>query len=137
MSTGRWVSVAAGIVVVATLVAAIALMDSPAQQREQRLDARRVQDLQRIEHAVASYQQQHETMPRDMQAIAALPGWSLAVVDPESGQPYAYDATGGRGFRLCASFGTDSADGEQQPRTADDWNHPAGPHCFIREVPAD
>ena len=49
---GRNMLVFAAAVVLATLVAALWVMDSPAQQREKRLDARRVNDLQQIESQV-------------------------------------------------------------------------------------
>lgn len=136
MSAGRWLAIVASVVVAATLVAAIVVMDSPAEQREQRMDARRVQDLQRLERAVASYHAMHKSLPADMATIEAQPGWDLAAVDPESGQPYAYEVTGERSYRVCASFDTDTAAGDQANLVLDEWKHDAGPHCFSREVQA-
>lgn len=136
MSAGRLLSIVASVVVVATLVAAIVVMDSPAQQREQRMDARRVQDLQRMERAVNAYYAVHKSLPADMATIEAQPGWGLGLVDPESGEPYHYEAVGEHGYRLCAGFRTDTATSDQAIVEVDEWKHGTGRHCFSREVRA-
>ncbi len=134
MSTGRRLSIVASVVVAATLVAAVVVMDSPALQREQRLDARRVQDLQRIVHAVYTYHAEHAALPAGMAELQAQPGWDLALVDPVDGMPYAYEVLDKGRYRLCASFDTDTASGDQAGMVADEWKHGAGRHCFNREA---
>ena len=136
MSIGRLVSIVAAVVVAATLVAAIAVMDTPAQQREQRMDARRVQDLQRIVQAVDAYHAGNKALPSGMAALQAQPGWDLAATDPGDGNPYAYEVLGERSYRVCASFGTDTATGERADLVQDEWKHGAGRQCFNREVRA-
>lgn len=139
MSSGRLLSIIASVVVLATLAAAIAVMDTPSQQREWRMDERRVQDLQRLVGAARSFHQLHERLPADMTALAGQPGLGLATLDPASGAPYEYAPTGERSFRVCASFGTDTAatNADRHPVGPDSWNHPAGRYCFSREVEAD
>ena len=139
MSTGRLLSIIASVVVLATLVAAIAVMDSPGQQRERRMDERRVQDLQRLAGAARGYHQGHGQLPADMAALAGQPGLGLSTTDPASGTPYEYERTGERRFRVCATFATDTAvaSARMQPVGPDSWNHPAGRHCFSREAMAD
>jgi len=135
MSPGRRLSVIASVVVGATLVAAIMVLDSPPRQREQRLDARRVQDLQQHENAIATYHAGHKALPDDLDALRAMPGWNLAPGDPVTGAPYGYEVLGERSYRLCAEFTTDtaSADTPYGP-VVDAWKHGAGRQCFNREV---
>lgn len=127
---GRWLAIAASVVVVATLVAAVVVMGPPSQQREARLDARRVQDLQRIVQAVDAYHANHKALPADMATLATQPGWGLATADPHGGTPYAYEVSGERTYRVCASFTTDTAKGSDAPWAPDRWNHGIGRQCF-------
>lgn len=136
MSPGRRLAVIASVVVGATLVAAIVVMDSPPEQREQRLDARRVQDLQQLADAIGEYHAGHKALPADLAALQAqMPGWNLAPGDPARGVPYEYEVLGARSYRLCAEFSMDTAaaDTPHGPEV-DAWKHGAGRHCFNREV---
>lgn len=131
---GRWLLVAAAVVIAATVVAAIALMGSPSAQRQSRLDEKRVRDLQRIDRVVGRYLDSHGALPADLATLAAQPGQRLAIADPVDGAPYGYETTGPRTFRLCAGFATDTA---QAPGGApwaleDGWHHGAGRQCFDR-----
>ena len=135
MSHGRLLSIVASVVVAATLVAAITVMDTPAQQREQRVDSRRVDDLQNIGNAVDAYHARNGALPADIGVVMSQPGWNLAAADPVDGQPYAYEILGERSYRLCASFATDTADGGQASLVIDAWKHGAGRQCFKREAP--
>src|SRR5690606_37413954 len=112
MSPGRRLAVIASVAVGATLVPAIAVLDAPPRHREQRLDARRVQDLQQHENAIAAYHAGHKALPDDLAALRAMPGWNLAPGDPETGAPYGYEVLGERSYRLCAKFSTDTAAAE-------------------------
>ena len=133
---GRWVAIAASVVVAATLVVAVLLMGSPAEQRELRLDARRVQDLQHLERAVQAYYSEHQALPDSVAALATQPGWDLSSSDPVDGSAYAYSTTGERSYRLCARFTTDTALTTPAGVGAepDRWNHALGRQCFERKV---
>lgn len=136
---GRWLLVAAAVVVVATIVAAVATMGLPSTQREIRLDERRVRDLQRIVTAVDGYAGDHGSLPPDLATLAARPGLRLAITDPVDASPYSYEPTGERTFRLCAVFSTDTAEPPQAEgaRVADEWLHGAGRQCFQRKLKKD
>lgn len=136
---GRWLAIAATAVVVATVATAFFVMDSPSEQREARLDRRRVADLARIARAVHEYARRHDALPRDLPTLAGEPGHRLPITDPKDGTPYAYQVTGARSFRLCAVFATDTA---QTPEGVEswaraDWSHAAGRQCFDREAAKD
>ncbi len=133
---GRWLLVLAGIVVLATVVAAIAVMGSPAEQRRMRIDERRVDDLRQVDAAVRAYRVDTNALPDTLDALNARPGVALDVSDPETGSRYAYRKTDRDAFELCATFVTDTA---ARPRTGRRWHEPrwahgAGRHCFTLRI---
>lgn len=136
---GRWLLVAAAVVVVATIVAAVATMGLPSTQREIRLDERRVRDLQRIVTAVHAHAGNHGSLPPDLATLAAQPGLRLAIADPVDASPYTYEPIDERTFRLCAVFTTDTAQPPQaeDARVADEWLHGSGRQCFQRKLRKD
>lgn len=136
---GTWLLLAAAVVVVATLVAAIASIGLPSEQRLERLDERRVADLGNLESAIDAHVRTADALPTTLAELAAEPGMRLSTVDPESGRPYEYVVRGARAYRLCAVFATDTA------RTRADvaargaysrWFHGKGRHCFERRLDA-
>lgn len=132
-ATGRWLMVAAVVAVAATVVAAVAVMDSPSRVRAERLDQRRVEHLQLLEDRIETHFDVHEALPAQLSVVAGPPGRTVA--DPATGQPYGYQVTGERSFRLCAVFEVPSDEAPPVPRSADEWRHAAGHQCFDREVP--
>lgn len=133
---GRWLVIAACVVVVATVVAAIGVMRSPSAQREVNLDHKRVDDLARIVQVVDLYVESHDALPPDLATLASQPGQWLSIADPVDGTPYTYEVTDERTFRLCAVFATDTAETRNggEPRAVDGWNHSAGRQCFDRSA---
>jgi len=132
MSAGRWIAIVASVVVVATIVAAIAVMGSPARQRLMRLDERRVGDLDRIASAVQVYHAQHGKPPASLAALEAEPGVRLPR-DPATQQAYGYAVVGKAEFEVCARFDTDTAEStDPQPWLRAGWVHGAGRQCFKR-----
>lgn len=133
---GRWLAIAASVVVVATVAAAMFVMGSPSAQRQARLDSRRVHDLNRIVQVVERYVEAHDALPPDLATLAGQPGQRLAIADPVTGAPYGFEVTGQRSYRLCAVFVTDTAQTPAVggPWTLDDWDHAAGRQCFERKA---
>lgn len=127
---GRALVVAAGAAIIATVAVALALTGLPAEQRQARIDERRVQELMRLEAAIERHARQHDALPA---ALAALEGADvLSLADPATGQAYGYAALGDDRYRLCAAFAAASVrtDGSNDAG----WAHPAGRHCFQRRV---
>lgn len=133
---GRWLAVAAGVVVLATIIAAIATMGSPSTQRDIRMDERRVGDLERIARAVERYQHRHDVLPPDLATLASEPGQNLAIFDPVDGAAYGYEVTDDDRYRLCAEFITDTGQlpGNGRPMVGEDWLHGRGRQCFDRKL---
>lgn len=128
---------AAGIVTALAVAAGVWVIDSPAQQRLQRLDDSRVQDLRTLDSAIRSYRQSHDQLPLDLAALAAQPGMALNLSDPQDGPDYRYRRLDEGHFELCAQFATASNVGLRRGALFNEWNHPAGEHCFRRAVKAE
>ena len=143
MSTSKLGSrllVASGVVIAATVIAAILVMGTPGTQRERAMDARRIADLSRIEQVVEAYHHEHGTLPTSLAALAARPGMGLATTDPESGLAYTYRAESSTAYMLCANFSTDSSQQGDGGRWGGvrwndpNWVHGRGKTCFRRQV---
>jgi hypothetical protein len=133
---GRLLLVATGVVVAATITAAIMVMGAPDTQRQLRLDERRVQELQRLSEAIDTHAYRHGALPGTLSDITGRPGAAYATTDPVTGVPYRYELDGPDDYRLCTEFDTDSsrAGSRARPYGGDSWAHPAGEHCFDRKV---
>lgn len=129
---GRWLLVAAALVIVATVAVAVSFMGTPDAQRRARQDERRVRDLERIADEIRDRARLRKPLPTDLATLAGQPGRRLTVADPFTGTDYGYRALDTQRFELCAVFDTDTARAAgEEPRWADrQWPHPSGRHCF-------
>jgi type II secretory pathway pseudopilin PulG len=131
-AVGRWLLVVAGVVIVATVAAAIVVTGTPGVQRQLRMDDRRVDDLQQIQVAARAYRERTGALPESLEALAAQPGVGLSMADPATSRPYAYRRLAGDRFSLCAVFATDTGRPREGARRWIDlqWAHGSGRQCF-------
>ncbi|HRN63041.1 MAG TPA: hypothetical protein PK743_09295 [Luteimonas sp.] len=137
--SGRMLLILAAVAVAATVAAAVAVIGLPDEQRIAQLDARRVQDLQRIEAAIDGYARQRDALPGTLDELPGGTDRLLALADPDTGAAYGYEVVDARRYRLCADFSTDSRSAglRADASVIEGWRHPAGRHCFERRRPAD
>ena len=130
----RSLAVAATIVVAGAVIAGLATMDSPARQRQQKLDAHRVEDLKGIQSAINTYWRVQGALPQDLSTLAS--SFRVETADPDIGGPYSYEVESAEAYRLCAVFSVDSR--EQPSPTyytgAPNWAHGVGRSCFELKV---
>ena len=118
-------------VVVAAVIAGLWLIGSPADQRQQRLDERRVSDLEQLSQAVYRHRNERRALPASTSELVNGRRLSRLPFDPSTEEPYEYRVTGERQFELCAVFARPS-----RPEDAKDfWQHGAGRHCYEFDVP--
>ena len=105
---------ASGTAVVAAVAVGLVLLGSPVQERERRIDDRRVADLHGIAAATDLYWTRHTRLPASLDDLAAEPGLRVSTRDPTSSEMYGYRALDGGRYEVCATFATDS--GSAGPR---------------------
>jgi hypothetical protein len=129
--TGKRTLVIVLVILVALAVArGIFIIGSPSEERTRRLDARRVEDLQRISRAVEVYHQRHQRVPASVEELSKEPGLSVIARDPVTEEPYAYRSVNANSYELCGTFERETADA----RSANFWSHGAGGQCFTLNV---
>lgn len=121
------------VVVAVSVAAGLFLAGSPSEERERRLDERRVGDLAGIAEAADVFWTRHGRVPATLDELTREPGSSVRGTDPETGA--AYELLPGRGasFEVCARFARPS----DAARAGDGfWRHGAGRQCFRRDARA-
>ncbi|MCE9585247.1 DUF5671 domain-containing protein [Candidatus Nomurabacteria bacterium] len=103
-------------IVLALIVWSFMVIGSPMQQRDLRLDDKRMQDLQSIQSQVTNFYQQKQKLPAKITDLAnPLSGYSLPV-DPEfeKGKVYEYIPKEKLTFEICANFSLPMPKGWQE-----------------------
>ncbi len=134
---GRWLAIAASVVVIATVVSALIAIGPPAQQRKVALDARRAHELLSLANAIDIRADRDDRLPAALTALEGAGQW-LSIKDPASGAPYDYAITGDNTYRLCAVFATATRPADAEGGWGGEaWSHPAGRYCFERKAKTD
>jgi hypothetical protein len=106
---------------------------SPAVQRSESEDARRLFDLSSIAQSLhvkwLNRGQQDFVLPTTIQDLQKIGLGLAAIVDPVNGRTYEYTPLQGTTYRLCAGFSRPSS--SDVPR---EWYHRAGPVCFTLDA---
>ena len=118
------------LVVLAVIIIAVSLLDSPAQERLRRLDERRISDLREIANAVDIYWTREGILPNVLDDLADEKGYFAELVDPETGAAYEYRVIDEDSYELCATFDTEDAASDRDPYFKDLWHRGIGRQCF-------
>jgi len=100
-----------GAAVAAAVALGIGFLGSPAEERERRVDDRRLADLHEITAAADLYWTRHGRLPASLDDLAAEPGLNISTRDPTSSEMYEYRALDDGRYEVCATFATDSGGG--------------------------
>jgi hypothetical protein len=92
-------------------------------------DERRVEDLQRLSHAIAAFRARQHVLPAALARLPIEPAVPIHTYDPITNRPYDYRPLGPLAYELCARF--DTAGPEERH---DFWWHDAGRYCFSLET---
>lgn len=131
--------------VVIAIVVGFLVMGSPYTQKEKRLDAERVADLQTIQGQIISYWQAKQKLPKTLEDIKDPLSGFVIPVDRVTQAQYEYVAKDKFSFQLCAIFSKETPAGVaienfSQPVSVyknsinENWQHGAGRVCFDRTV---
>ena len=120
------VSVVTVAAVAIAVVYGLTRVGPPRDQRERRLDERRIEDLRRIARAIDLHWTRHGSLPAALDVLSEATVRDVTFNDPESEEPYEYRVETPSTFELCGSFGTDWLD----PSVDLFWSHPMGSPLF-------
>ena len=126
----RAMAIASAVVVAGAIAAGLFVIGSPVGQRQERFDARRVQDLRTLSYQVTAHWTQTQRLPEGTPELVDGRTLSRLPVDPVSKAPYEYQITGPRKFELCATFDRPSLPAD----LGDFWAHEPGRKCFAFDV---
>ncbi|MFH0776409.1 MAG: DUF5671 domain-containing protein [Patescibacteria group bacterium] len=124
-----WVFLA---IVLACLVAAFSLIDSPQKAREVREDQERISELQQISFAITDFYNQHSALPENLdKLVEESKVQSEVLLDPVSHAKYEFQIADSKNYQLCANF-THSNREPDSPNNYSDpaWEHDTGRACF-------
>ncbi|MDR0564246.1 MAG: hypothetical protein LBG78_04840 [Azoarcus sp.] len=129
-------AIAASAVVIASLIGAAFVLESPMTQRQRRLDERRLRDIQSIVRSVQSYAEKHNALPKDIAVLEEETEMRRPPADPVTNMPYEYKTLNESSFELCAVFSLSSSY-ESGRYYGDGYRaHAAGKQCFKYNKPA-
>jgi hypothetical protein len=124
----RGIGFATPLVVGAVTLAGVVAMGLPGDLRKERLDERRVADLNQLTRMVDFFRTRRNTLPSSLDELSREPGVAALPRDPENGQPYEFRVKGPNAYELCAVFDRASeGDGHSF------WWHGPGRHCFEKK----
>jgi hypothetical protein len=129
-------AICASVAVATAIVGGFLVLGSPAQLRMQRLDSRRVQNLQTLSNMIANYRRTHDSVPDTLDKLEQ-PGVVVgsAAKDPQTGEPYEYRPKDSSSYVLCARFQSSSlVNPEGLSNAPEFWRHEPGRQCFTIEV---
>lgn len=141
-----WYGAIASLIVLVSLVVGFMNIETPAEVREMRLDARQLEDFQDISWRIEEYYRVNEVLPETLPEL--YNGIEIPTA-PEDRPAYVYTVTDDASFELCATFAhessrTDSYDSYARPvfekgmiRNPYNWDHGDGEWCFEREIVTD
>jgi hypothetical protein len=92
-------------------------------------DQRRVEDLQRLSHAIDVFRARQHVLPASLARLPIEPAAPVHTYDPITNRPYDYRPLGPLAYELCARF---DAAGPEERR--DFWWHDGGRYCFSLET---
>jgi hypothetical protein len=134
LDKGLALKIAAVVAVFAAIGAGLVVLGSPADVRARRLDEQRIEHLREWTRAIDAYWTANNQLPVSLDEVRRQQAWThLTVNDPETGQPYVYQAKGAVAYELCAVFERASPDTGRPDEDAL-WGHGAGPACFTLEA---
>lgn len=128
--------------VLMSLVWGIVIAGSPGIERLRKFDERRIEALQSIQNELENVcvatiradgspgRSLKRSLPGTLDELVKVATSERPEIrDPETREAYSYEAIGETKYRLCATFHFARDEKENVA-----WNHPAGRHCFERDV---
>jgi hypothetical protein len=125
--------VSVSVLILLAIVLGFSVIGSPKTQRLLKYDNEKINQISNMQMNVINYWQENGMIPE------TLPN---PPIDRQTGEAFEYTKTGNMTFEICAEFNLPNE--MQNDNTGiyrdkymgknEDWDHPAGRHCFEREI---
>jgi len=133
------------VVVLGSVIAGFFIVGSPQEQRRQKFDDTRIQNLADIQGQIVNYWQQKNILPEKLSLLQNDITGFMIPADPKTNEPYSYTIKSDLTFELCANFDTEftSEDAINKskygvinsfPYLSQNWTHSTGKVCFERTI---
>ncbi len=129
MSPHRAAAIAVVTVAAVAVVAGVMVAGSPAEQRNFKLDDRRIADLQSLARTLQRRHAHSGNLPSRLEDMVDGLILSAPPVDPVTDDIYEYEIVDEFRYRLCATFSAESRGSRQGF-----WAHGPGRQCFILDL---
>lgn len=127
------------IIIIATFVSALLIVESPQQARDHKLDNAILEDFNIIADGLNNYYDKNQKLPATLEELESevLFVTEENFKDLETNQVYEYKVIGDGEYQLCAIFRTSNVDGQDvndrfYPRGG--WPHEAGKQCIGQNI---
>ncbi len=124
--------------VVVAFCIGLGVAGTPALQRLQEADRKRVEDLRQIAQAVTFWHGQHHALPAALTDLRTGPMRVWRLGDPETGASYEYRRKSDPQYELCAQFAAEDPYGAYAVRggsvSSQFWGHNKGRRCFALDA---
>lgn len=131
--------------VVVSIIAGFFIVGTPGEQRKQRFDEQRIQNLQNVQNEIINYWTAKKELPQNLDALKNNISGFIPQTDPETKVAYEYNILAPLKFELCANFNTSNKEGKfKDVRSGlnygyndpynQNWEHTNGRVCFTRDI---
>ena len=130
MSVNKFAAMGSSIIVLVAVAVGLVLSGPPGEQRQKRLDTKRVSDLRNIARVMDTYTEDRGELPSALTDLVDGRRLTRMPADPVTGIPYRYEIVSATQYKLCARFGRTSD-------AIDFWSHGQGEKCYVLDVRKD
>ena len=154
-SRRNMVRIGVAVLAIVTIASGFFIVGTPAEARLARFDTQKVNDLQNIQSQVVYYWQAKQKLPAALEDLNNSLAYGPLPINPQTGGPYTYQATGVLSFKVCAEFNAESRGNQNiysetramvptpaqekailgdKNGASDNWQHSSGEVCFDRTI---
>lgn len=129
------------LVVIATVIGAFMLIESPSEARAKKRDQARIDDLRDIKYGLEDYARDYNAVPESLDVLEEENTYrSYDFNDPYTDEPYEYTIEDNEkgNVQLCAVFQSETEIENNRyiyGYYSEEWSHPEGRHCFDIRLP--
>lgn len=133
MSVNKFAAMGSSIIVLVAVAVGLVLSGPPGEQRQKRLDTKRVSDLRNIARVMDAHTEDRGELPAALTDLVDGRRLTRMPADPVTGIPYRYEIVSATQYKLCARFDRTS----DATIAIDFWSHGQGEKCYVLDVRKD